>query len=295
MADSYEAVSTSARTSRILLYAFAFCVFVFMFLAIAVVVLFSFNANQFGTFPITGVTLQWYRDVFANTQIQTALLTSLRVSAQVTVLAVVVGTAAAFALSRTRLRFAGWLRLGYVLPMMIPGLIIGVSLLILFTQVFRMQLSPTTAMIGQTVFTTPFVVLIVAAQLDGLDPTLDRAAADLGATSLQTLRHVTLPLLSSAILSGAMFAFTLSMDEFIITMFLIGNNNTLPIYIYSQVRFGITPEVNALATLLLMGAIALIVLSVALPSGARRWQQRRHRRAERRIDQGQEAALPRAA
>jgi ABC-type spermidine/putrescine transport system permease subunit II len=160
---------------------------------------------------------------------------------------------------------------------MIPGLIIGVSLLILFTQVFGIPLSPTTAMIGQAVFTTPFVVLIVAAQIDHLDPALDRAASDLGASRVETLRFVTLPLISSAILSGALFAFTLSMDEFIITMFLVGNDNTLPIYIYSQVRFGITPEVNALATLLLVAGIALLSLSVALPGVVRAVRRRRNR------------------
>lgn len=265
MVANYEAVSRSARTARVCQYGIAVLVYIFMFLPLAILVLFSFNANRFGTFPITGFTLQWYQDVFANTQIQRALLTTLRVSAQVTVLAVLIGTAAAFPLSRSRLRYASWLRLGYTLPLMIPGLIIGVSLLILFTQVFGIRLSPTTAMIGQTVFTTPFVVLIVAAQLDGLDPALDRAASDLGARPAQTLRYVTLPLLSSAVLSGAIFAFTLSMDEFIITMFLVGNDNTLPIYIYSQVRFGITPEVNALATLLLLLAILLLAASVVIP------------------------------
>jgi ABC-type spermidine/putrescine transport system permease subunit II len=279
VADSYEAVSTVDRVSRSLQYLFAAGVFVFMFLPICVLVLFSFNANQFGAFPITGLTLRWYRDVFANTQIQDALMTSLQISAQVTVLAVVIGTAAAFPLSRTQFRFTSWLRLGFTLPLMIPGLIIGVSLLILFTQVFGMRLSPTTAMIGQTVFTTPFVVLIVAAQLDGINPALELAASDLGASRLQTLRHVTLPLLSSAILSGALFAFTLAMDEFIITMFLIGNDNTLPIYIYSQVRFGITPEVNALATLLLFGAILLLACSVVLPGALRAVQKRKQARS----------------
>lgn len=281
MAGDYEAVSTSARVSKRLQYVFAVAVFCFMFLPIFVLILFSFNANRYGTFPITGLTFQWYHDVFVDTQIQAALLTSLKVSAQVTVLAVLIGTCAAFPLSRARLRHRSWIRLGYTLPLMIPGLIIGVSLLILFTQVFGIQLSPTTAMIGQTVFTTPFVVLIVAAQLDSLDPMLDRAASDLGASKAQTLRHVTMPLISSAVVSGALFAFTMSMDEFIITMFLIGNDNTLPIYIYSQVRFGITPEVNALATLLLVVATLLMVISVALPTLVRVLQRRRRERRAR--------------
>jgi ABC-type spermidine/putrescine transport system permease subunit II len=274
MAERYEAVSTIAKLSKGIQFGYAALVFVFMFLPIAVMVMFSFNANRYGTFPITGWTLEWYQAVFQDTEIKAALMTSLRVSAQVTVVAVVVGTAAAFPLSRARLRHRSWIRLGYTLPLMIPGLIIGVSLLILFTQVFHVQLSPETAMVGQAVYTTPFVVLIVTAQLDSMDPMLERAASDLGATRLRVFRHILLPLLSTAIISGALFAFALSLDEFIITMFLIGYDNTLPIYIYSQVRFGITPEVNALASLLLLAAVVLILFGVLLPLVLRRLQSR---------------------
>ena len=158
-----------------------------------------------------------------------------------------------------------------VLPIMIPGLLIGVSLLVLFTSVFHQQLSPTTAVIGQSVYTTPFVLLLVAARLQGFDARLERAASDLGANTFNRLRYVVLPLLAPAILAGALFAFTLSLDEFIITLFLIGSHNTLPIYIYTQVKFGITPEVNALATLLLAASLCLIALAFVLPgsSGAR--------------------------
>ena len=102
-------------------------------------------------------------------------------------------------------------------------------------------------MIGQAVYTTPFVILVVAARLEGFDRSLERAASDLGANSWQRLRYVVLPLIGPAIFAGALFAFTLSLDEFVITLFLIGGGNTLPIYIYTQVKFGITPEVNAIA------------------------------------------------
>ena len=120
-------------------------------------------------------------------------------------------------------------------------------------------------MIGQSVYTTPFVLLLVAARLQGFDRSLERAASDLGANTLNRLRHVVLPLIMPAIFAGALFAFTLSLDEFIITLFLIGGHNTLPIYIYTQVKFGITPEVNALATLLLAASLTLIAVAFALP------------------------------
>jgi ABC-type spermidine/putrescine transport system permease subunit II len=153
---------------------------------------------------------------------------------------------------------------------MIPGLLIGVSLLVLLTSTFHFQLSPQTAVIGQAVYTTPFVLLIVAARLQGFDPALERAASDLGANTFRRLRHVVLPLIMPAIFAGALLVFTLSLDEFIITLFLIGGHNTLPIYIYTQVKFGITPEVNALASLLLAASLTLIAIAFVAPPAVRR-------------------------
>jgi ABC-type spermidine/putrescine transport system permease subunit II len=159
------------------------------------------------------------------------------------------------------------------LPIMIPGLLIGVSLLVLLTSVFKWQLSPQTAVIGQSVYTTPFVLLLVAARLQGFDPALERAASDLGANAVRRLRYVVLPLIMPAVFAGALFAFTLSLDEFIITNFLIGARNTLPIYIYTQVKFGITPEVNALASLLLAASVILLGTAFVLPALIRRTRQ----------------------
>jgi ABC-type spermidine/putrescine transport system permease subunit II len=245
-------------------------VYVFLFAPIVLLVLFSFNANRYGTFPFTGWTTGWYGQVFADYQIKDALTTSIKVALEVTLISTVVGTAAAFPLVRSRLPFRNGIRIGFTLPIMIPGLLIGVSLLVLLTSVFHFQLSPQTAVIGQSVYTTPFVLLLVAARLQGFDPYLERAASDLGANTFSRLRHVVLPLIAPAIFAGALFAFTLSLDEFIITLFLIGGHNTLPIYIYTQVKFGITPEVNALASLLLAASLTLIALAFALPVAARR-------------------------
>jgi len=114
------------------------------------------------------------------------------------------------------------------------------------------------------------VILLVAARLQGFDSALERAAADLGANAYQRMRRVILPLIFPAILAGALFAFTLSLDEFIITYFLIGANNTLPIFIYTQIKFGITPEVNAVASLLLAGSLLLLALAFLLPQLVRR-------------------------
>jgi ABC-type spermidine/putrescine transport system permease subunit II len=265
-----EVVSPHARTVRTVLGGWAILVYVFLFAPIVLLVLFSFNANKYGTFPFTGWTTSWYGQVFGDYQIKDALATSLRVAVEVTIISTVVGTAAAFPLVRSRLPFRSGVRIAFTLPIMIPGLLIGVSLLVLLTSTFHFQLSPQTAVIGQAIYTTPFVLLLVAARLQGFDPALERAASDLGANTFNRLRRVVLPLIMPAIFAGALFAFTLSLDEFIITLFLIGGHNTLPIYIYTQVKFGITPEVNALASLLLGASLVLIAVAFLLPAGVRR-------------------------
>jgi spermidine/putrescine transport system permease protein len=265
-----EVVSSHARLVRTFLGGWAIFVYVFLFAPIVLLVLFSFNANKYGTFPFTGWTTSWYGQVFGDYQIKDALSTSLRVAVEVTIISTVVGTAAAFPLVRSRLPFRSGVRIAFTLPIMIPGLLIGVSLLVLLTSTFHLQLSPQTAVIGQAIYTTPFVLLLVAARLQGFDPALERAASDLGANTFNRLRRVVLPLIMPAIFAGALFAFTLSLDEFIITLFLIGGHNTLPIYIYTQVKFGITPEVNALASLLLAASLVLIAIAFVLPAGVRR-------------------------
>src|SRR5882724_7268960 len=265
-----EIVSRRAGLVRFALGSWAVLVYVFLFAPIVLLVAFAFNANKYGTFPFTGWTTKWFGQVFGDYQIKDAFVTTVTIAAEVTAISTIVGTAAAFPLVRSRLPFRTGIRVAMTLPIMIPGLLIGVSLLVLFTSVFHQTLSPTTAVIGQSVYTTPFVLLLVAARLQGFDASLERAASDLGANTFKRLRYVVLPLLAPAILAGALFAFTLSLDEFIITLFLIGSHNTLPIYIYTQVKFGITPEVNALAALLLAASLCLMALAFVLPGIVRR-------------------------
>jgi ABC-type spermidine/putrescine transport system permease subunit I len=274
MSKGVDVVSRRRYLARAGLTVYSLAVYVFLFAPIAVIVVLSFNANRTGAFPLTGWTLQWYEQVFSNFQIQDALYTSLKVAAQVTAISTIVGTAAAFPLVRARVPFRAGVRVLMTLPIMIPGLLIGVSLLILFTSAFDIRLSPQTAVIGQAVFTTPFVLLIVATRLEGFDLSLERAASDLGANTFRRLRYVVLPLIAPSVFAGALFAFTLSLDEFIITLFLIGGANTLPIYIFTQIRFGITPEVNALAAMLLAASITLVALAVLLPTAFRRLTRR---------------------
>jgi ABC-type spermidine/putrescine transport system permease subunit II len=276
--DAADVVAPRGRLVRGALTGWAVFIYFFLFAPIILLILFSFNANQYGTLPITGWTTHWYNQVFSDFQVQDALKTTLQVAFEVTVLSTIAGTAAAFPLVRSNLRFRSGIRAMLTLPIMLPGLLIGVSLLTFFTGVLHVALSNQTAVIGQAVYTTPFVILVVASRLEGFDRSLETAASDLGANSWQRLRYVVLPLIGPAIFAGALFAFTLSLDEFVITLFLIGAGNTLPIYIYTQVKFGITPEINAIATLLIAASLTLSAIAFLLPNAVRAVRRRRRRR-----------------
>ncbi len=284
MARDPGVLTARAKVTRGALVGYAGLIYVFLFAPIVLLVLFSFNANEAGTFPITGWTTSWYSQVFGDPDIQDALRTTLKVGAEVTVISTIVGTAAAFPLVRSRLPFPAAFRVVMTLPIMIPGILIGVSLLILFTSVLHKDLSPQTAVVGQSLYTTPFVLLLVSARLQGFDQSLERAASDLGANAFNRLRYVVLPLIFPAILAGALFAFTLSFDEFVITYFVIGGYNTLPIYIYTQIKYGITPEVNAIASLVLVTSILLMGAAFTLPQVLRAVRRLvRSRRGPRRV------------
>jgi ABC-type spermidine/putrescine transport system permease subunit II len=181
---------------------------------------------------------------------------------------------AAFPLVRARLRFADSTRLLFTMPIMIPGVLLGIGLLLTFRRVLGTELSLATVIAGHLVFTTPFVLLIVSARLQGFDRRLEWAAADLGAGPSQTLRYIVLPLISPAIVAGALLSVTLSIDEFVITFFTVGPQQTLPLYIYTSIKLGVTPEVNAVATLILVVTLAVFALGSLLLSGGRRFRRR---------------------
>jgi spermidine/putrescine transport system permease protein len=260
-----EIASKHARWSRRALAGWACVIYFFLFSPIVLLILLSFNKNRYGTFPITGWTLHWFTSIATSPDLQSAIKTSLRVAVEVTLVATVVGTAAAFSLVRSRLRFRTGFRIAFTLPIMIPGVLIGVSLLTFLRQELGIQLSTETVVIGQAVYTTPFVLLIVASRLEGFDRSLELAASDLGANALRRFRYVLLPLIGPAVFAGALFAFTLSLDEFVITFFIIGPEITLPIYIYTQIKFGITPAINAVATLLIVISLGITGLGLIVP------------------------------
>lgn len=263
-------VSPWARPMRWMLRLWGLLVLGFLYLPIAVMVLFSFQEGKSVTFPFRGPSLEWYEKAIANQQLISGVVNSVWVAIIVAVLATIIGTMAAFGLVRGGVRFPNGIRIAVTMPIMLPGILLGLSLLIFLARVVNLQLSLWTVVLGHLLFTTPFVVLIVAARLSGFPRSLEWAAADLGASPVQVLRHVVLPLIAPAIVAGALIAVTLSIDEFIVTFFLIGPQSTLPLYIYTQIKFGVTPEVNAVATLILLGTLTVLAVGALIASGGRR-------------------------
>lgn len=261
MVDESEVVNPRAKIIRGLLSVYGGLIYLFLFAPIAVMIALSFNQSRVVGFPMTGFTLNWYQVLTQNTTIQTALSNTLLVATWVVVLATVIGTAAAFPLVRAEIKYSAAVRVFVTLPIMIPGLLIGVAILVLSTNIFHLQPSLTIAVIGQTVLATPFVIFVVSSRLESLDRNYEKAAADLGAGPVKRFVFVILPLIYPGIVAAALMAFTLSLDEFVVTNFIVGSDQTLPIYIYSQLKFGITPEVNALATLMLLATVVLIGVS----------------------------------
>lgn len=271
-------VSPTARLVRRALKVWFGAMLVFLYVPIVFLVLFSFDESRTPGMPITGFTLRWYEAMLDNRVLMRALGNSVFIAAIVSFLATVIGTMAAFYLVRGRIRFPNAARIVFTMPIMVPGVLTGVALLIWFARVIDIPLSLATVVAGHLVFTTPFVVLIVAARLQGFDRALEWAAADLGASPRRALRHVVLPLIAPAILAGALISVTLSIDEFVITWFTVGAQPTLPTYIYTQIKFGVTPEVNAVATVLLAVTLVMLGMAALVLGGARRLTDRLRRR-----------------
>lgn len=248
---------------------------VFLYLPILFMIVFSFDESSTPGLPITGFTLHWYDVLLNNRVLIRAVGNSVTVAVVVAILATIIGTMAAFVVVRGGIRFPNATRIAFTLPIMVPGVLIGVSLLIYFARAADLQLSLLTVIAGQLVVTVPFVLLIVASRLQGFDRSLEWAAADLGASPRQAIRHIVLPLIAPAIMAGALISVTLSIDEFVITWFTVGPQPTLPTYIYTQVKFGVSPEVNAVATIMLVATLLIVGIASMVLGRARRLPARR--------------------
>jgi spermidine/putrescine transport system permease protein len=235
-------------------------ILLFFYLPIAVLVLFSFNQSKLNI-VWTGFTLDWYASLWHDTVLVRALQNSMIVAVFTTVISLVLGTAGAWLLHRYRYRAASVLETLAFLPMIVPEVILGVSLLILFVTI-GVQLGYTTIVISHVTFCFPFVMASVQARLAGLDPSLEEAALDLGATPLQAFTKVLVPYLMPAIVSGGLMSFTLSLDELIVTYFTASaGTRTLPLEIFGRVKKGLDPSLNAISTVFIVVTVLALVIT----------------------------------
>ncbi|KQZ11660.1 putrescine/spermidine ABC transporter permease [Agromyces sp. Root1464] len=235
--------------------------YVFLYLPILIVVIMSFNASE-NLFVWKGFSLRWYPELFADEKIMQGLGNTLIVATGATAIATVLGTLLAYGIQHyTR---GGLIRAFAIAPAILPDLLLGIGLLTLFS-LASVTLGLHSVILAHGVFATAFVTAIVLARMANLDPSLEEASRDLGAGAVRTFMRVTLPQLAPGIVAGALLAFTLSIDEFVIAFFTTAPTQpTLPIVIYSMVRFGVTPEVNALATILLLVSVVTVIAAQRL-------------------------------
>lgn len=235
-------------------------VYLFLYAPIAVLAVFSFNAGR-QTAVWDGFTLDWYGKLLDNEVLLRSVRNSLLVAGITTAIATVLGTLAALALGRYDFRGRRGTQALLFLPVIIPEVVLGAALLTFFG-VVEIRLSLWTVVTAHVVFSVSYVAIVVRARLSGLDPSLEEAARDLGAGPFETFRRVTLPLLLPGIVASALLVFTLSIDDYVVTSFVAGvGSTTLPLHIYSMLKVGVTPEVNAVSTLLLAVTVVLIVLA----------------------------------
>jgi spermidine/putrescine transport system permease protein len=251
-------VGLSKNGARLLRTFFVLAV-VFLYAPIVILLIFSFNNSELPTFPLSGFTLHWYREFIANTELRGALETSAIVAALSSAVAVVLGIGASIALVRRR--FIGKAPVTALLlsPLVIPYVVFGISLLLLF-HVLGVPRSVLTVMIGHAVISLPYTILVLMPRLQQIDVSLEEAAYDLGASRFRTFRSVVFPLILPAVVSAYLIAFTTSFDEYAVASFVVGTRITFPIYLYSALRFpSQLPQVIAVAVVVMILSVTVVV------------------------------------
>jgi len=256
---------------------YAVVIYLFLYLPIGIIVLFSFNAGRHAS-DFQGFSVKWYGKVLSNPFAMDALTTSLTVAFITALLASIFGTMAALGLQQIRGRLRALFDAAIYVAIMIPGIVIGIATLIALVTAFgflnpaleaswpawlgdapRLRMGRVSLIAAHTMFTMALVIVIVRARIAGMDRTLIEASADLYATPMGTFRQVTLPQIFPAVLAGFLLSFTFSFDDFIIAFFVAGAETTLPIYVFSSIRRGVTPEINAIGTMVLAFSLTLLI------------------------------------
>nr|WP_247748318.1 ABC transporter permease [Ruegeria sp. R13_0] len=247
-----------------LIRAWSIGVYVFMFLPVAVVVLLSFNASQFGSFPMTGFSFRWFVELWNNEAILRAFRTSILLGLMTALISTTLGVLASLALVRYKVPGANAISTLLIAPILVPEVVLAVALL-LFLNFLGINKSFGLLLFGHVIFTLPFVILVVQARLISIKRDVEEAAMSLGATPVQTFFQITLPLMLPAVLAGALFAFTISFDDITGTLFWKpGGVETVPTQIFAMLRNSISPEINALGTVMIVMTVGLPLLGAAI-------------------------------
>ena len=243
---------------------YTIAIYVFMFLPVAVVVLLSFNSSQFGSFPMEGLSFRWFVRLWENDAIVRAFRVSIVLGTLTSAISTIIGILASLALVRYRFPGKNAVTTLLIAPLLIPEVVLAVALL-LFLRWLELPKSFALLLLGHVIFTLPFVVLVVQARLVAIKPEYEEAALSLGANPVQTFFAVTLPLLMPAVLAGMLFAFTMSFDDITGTMFWKpGGVETVPTQIFAMLRHSISPEINALGTVMIVFTVVLPVVGMAV-------------------------------
>ncbi len=241
---------------------FVILVFIFLFLPIAVLVVYSFNSSSMNIM-FEEFTFKWYKVLLTNSDLIESFVNTMLVAVTSTVVSTIIGTISAYGLYKYNFPFKGLINSLIYIPIVIPEIVLGISLLSIYT-LMKLELSLFTIILSHIAFSIPFVIVSVRTTLTKETVTYEEAAKDLGASNFRVFKDIVLPVITPGIISGATLAFTLSLDDVVISYFTAGpGSNTLPLYIYSMIKTGIPPDVNALTTLMLL-VISAILISISI-------------------------------
>ena len=240
-----------------------FLVFSFLFLPILVIILFSFNTSSLNI-VFEGFTFDWYKELFNNKTLLEALYNTLIVAFVSTIISTIIGTISAYALKKYNFPFKNIILELLYIPIVIPEIVLGISLLAIYT-LLKLELGLFTLILAHICFSIPFVIINLRRVLDNMDPNIEKAASDLGASKLKIFFYVVIPTILPGILSGAQLALTLSLDDVVISYFTAGpGSNTLPLHVYSIIKTGVTPDVNPLITIMLLFVFVILTISTII-------------------------------
>lgn len=240
--------------------AYACLIYLFLYLPIFVVIAFSFNSSKMNI-VFEEFTVEWYFRMFDNRQLMQSFVNTVIVAGVSTVLSVIIGTLCALGLYRFEFKLKNMVSSSLYIPIVIPELVFAIALLAFFSAL-NVPMSMFTLIISHVTFSMPFVVITVRARLAGFDRSIEEAARDLGANAFRTFWRVTLPMIAPGVISGGMLALTMSLDDVVVSFFTAGpESTTLPLKILGMVRKGVSPDVNALSTLMIVGTIAILLTS----------------------------------